>query len=277
MISIMKSLNELDRQELFTTGAELWNDPHISLEMLKAHLAPDTDAASYKPDTIAAICRHLPAAMGLKEGAAVVDLGCGPGLYARELCAQGFSVIGIDRSVNSIDYARRLNAGLQAAFVNDSYLKPFGKNSFDAAVMISKDYGVLPPDSRKALLFHIHSALKPGGYFALDVHSMNDFLRLQKSAAPHWEAAQSGFWRPHAYLALSKTCFYPDQSVACDMHAVLDEEFTVYRIWQTYYSPESIEKELQIGGFAVRAVWSNLKGDPLSEDAMVLGILCQKI
>jgi len=277
MIPISSCIEELDRSVLFTPGAELWNDHHISGEMLKAHLAPDTDAASYKPDTIAAICRYLPVVMGLKEGAEIIDLGCGPGLYARELCKQGFSVTGIDRSASSIDYARKLNAGRQAVFVNDSYLKPFGINSFDAAIMISKDYGVLSPNSRKALLFNIHSALKPGGYFALDVHSVNDFARLQKSAAPHWEAAQSGFWRPHPHLAISKTCFYPDQSVACDVHAVLDEDFTVYRIWQTYYSPESIEEELQMAGFVIRAVWSNLKGDPLVEDSMALGILCQKM
>ncbi len=276
MISISNGIKELDRPAIFTPGAELWNDPHISLEMLKAHLSKETDAASYKPDTIAAICRHLPRAMGLKEGAAIVDLGCGPGLYARELSGQGFSVTGIDRSESSIGYARTLNAGRQAAFVVDSYLKPFGTNCFDAAVMISKDYGVLPPESRRTLLRNIHTALRPGGYFALDVHSLNDYARLQKNAAASWEAAESGFWRPHPYIALCKTCFYPEMSVACDLYAVLDEECTVYRIWQTYYSKESIERELQSGGFAVRAVWSNLKGDPLTDDSQVLGVLCQK-
>jgi SAM-dependent methyltransferase len=276
MLSIAFLMNELDRPAPFTPGAELWNDPHISGEMLKAHLSPDTDAASYKPDTIASICRHLHRAMGLHKGAAVVDLGCGPGLYAKELTGQGFSVTGVDKSENSIRYARELNAGRQAVFVNASYLEPFGVNCFDAAIMISKDYGVLPPVRRRRFLSNVHDALKPGGYFALDVHSLFDFARLQKSAAPNWEAAESGFWRPHPYIALSKTCFYPELSVSCELHAVLDREFTVYRIWQTYYSPESITKELQEGGFEVRAVWGSLMGDPLDGDSRVLGILCQK-
>ena len=277
MISISNLMNELERPALFTPGAELWNDEHISGEMLNAHLSPETDAASYRPDTIASICRHLPCAMELAKGAAIVDLGCGPGLYASELSSQGYFVTGIDRSERSIDYAKKLNAERQAAFVNASYLKPFGENCYDAAVMIAKDYGVLPPEGRQVLLGNIRTALKPGGYFALDLHSLKDYAKLQKNAVPHWEAAESGFWRPHPYVALSKTYFYPEISVACDQYAVLDEESTVYRVWQTYYSKESIERELQMCGFKVRAVWGNLKGDPLTDESLVLGVLCQKV
>ena len=276
MLTISNGLHELENPALFTPGAELWNDSHIALQMLKAHLSPETDAASYKPETIKRICNFLPQAMGLKNGAKIVDLGCGPGLYASEFSQMGHTVTGIDRSNSSIAYARKQNAGQQAVFINDSYLKPFGENCFHAAVMISKDYGVLSPDHRKILLKNIHASLKPDGFFALDVHSLNDLKRLQENATRSWESADSGFWRPHPYIALSKKCFYPEASVACDLHAVLDDEFTVYRIWQTYFSPESIKKEIQASGFMVRAIWSNLMGDPLNDDSLVLGILCQK-
>ncbi len=276
MLPIKNWMNELDRPAPFAPGAELWNDPHISREMLKAHLSPDTDAASYKPDTIKAICAHLPRVMGLHPGAAVADLGCGPGLYMRELTGQGFSVTGVDRSENSIRYARELNEGQKAMFINASYLEPFGKSCFNAAVMISKDYGVLKPELRRRLLGNIHAALMPGGYFALDVQSLYDFAQQQKNTAPSWEATPSGFWRPHPYVALSKTYFFPELSVSCDLHAVLDEVFTVYRIWQTYFSPDTIRQDLAEGGFEVKAVWGNLMGDPLTETSPVIGILCQK-
>ena len=276
MLSVTGLLKELECPMPFAPGAELWNDPHISRQMLKAHLSPDTDAASYKPDTIASICRHLPQAMGLKEGAAIVDLGCGPGLYAKELTGRGFSVTGIDRSENSIRHARELNAGRRAVFVNASYLEPFGEHCFDAATMISKDFGVLPPECRRTLLGNIRTALRPGGYFALDVHSLYDYAQRQKNDAPCWEASSSGFWRPHPYVTLSKTFFYSELSVLCTLHAVMDEEIAVYRIWQTYYTPESITEELRQNGFAVRAVWGNLKGEALTESSPVIGVLCQK-
>ncbi len=276
MLTIANKIRELDRPAPFAAGAELWNDPHISKEMLKAHLSPDTDAASYKPAAIAAICRHLPDAMGLEKGASFVDLGCGPGLYAKELGMQGFAVTGIDRSEGSICYARELNAGLQGIFVNASYLQPFGEGRFDAAIMVSRDYGVLSPEDRRRFLKNVHTALKPGGYFALDMESLHAFSQLQKSACPYWEAAESGFWRPHPYMALSKTYFYPEMQVSCDLHVVMDEEFTVYRIWQTYFSPQSIARELNEQGFEVRAVWGSLMGGRLAEDSAALGVLCRK-
>ena len=277
MLPITSWMNDLDRPEPFAPGAKFWDDAHISTQMLKCHLSPDTDAASYKPDTIKAICAHLPRAMGLDRGATIVDLGCGPGLYDRELTGQGFSLTGVDLSENSVRYARELNAGRQAVFVNASYLQPFGENCFDAAVMISKDYGVLPPEGRRTLLGNIHAALKPGGYFALDVLSLYDFALRQKDNAPYWEVAESGFWRPGPYITLAKTYFYPELSIMCDLYAVLDKEFTVYRIWQTFYSPESIRQELAQGGFAVKALWSSLKGDAFREDSQVIGVLCQRI
>ncbi len=276
MFSMMNWIKEIECPEPFAPSASIWTDPHISKQMLAAHLSPDTDAASYKPETIKAICEHLSRVMGLKPGAAIVDLGCGPGLYAKEFTGLGYTVTGIDLSENSIRYARELNAGRQAVFVNASYVKPFGENCFEAAVMISKDYGVLSPENRQTLLSNIHAALKPGGYFALDIHSLHDFARKQQSAAPYWEAAESGFFRPHPHVTLSKTYFYPELSVSCDMHAVMDSELTVYRVWQTYFSPETIREEFKQGGFAMKAVWGNLKGDPLEDESMVIGVLCRK-
>ncbi len=277
MLPIRTWINELACPPLYALGADLWTDHHIAGEMLKAHLAPDTDAASYKPDTIAAICRHLPQAMGLQKGAAIVDLGCGPGLYCRELSSKGYRMTGIDRSENSLAYARGICAGENAGFINASYVKPFGSGLYQAAIMISQDYGVLKPEDRTSLLHNIHQALTPGGWFALDVPSLYAFSQRQQGAADHWRAEEKGFWRGHPYIVMEKTYFYPDQSVLCDMAAVLDEDVSVYRIWQTFYSPETIGKELQTGGFAVRAVWGSLKGDPLTENSHVIGILCQKV
>ncbi len=52
------------KPKVFEPGEPLfWNDPHISGEMLKAHLDPNTDAASRRPEMIArlshGLIRHL--------------------------------------------------------------------------------------------------------------------------------------------------------------------------------------------------------------------------
>lgn len=276
MDKISTLLGLLRRPELYQSGASLWTHPHIATEMLKAHLAPDTDAASYKPDTIDAICNHLISAMRLTPDSRVVDMGCGPGLYCHQLACRGVAVTGIDFSENSIAYAKTLCAGKNAKFRLASYLRPFGENTFDAALMISQDYGVLAPEGRRTLLANLHAALAHGGYFAMDVPTLAAYATRKGEAASTWEAAEQGFWRAHAYLTLHAVHLYPEQSALCDLYAVLDGEVTVYRVWQTYFSVQTLQQEMINAGFVVEAVWSSLKGEPWREDSPVMGVLCRK-
>lgn len=74
------------------TICPFWEDEHISKGMLKAHLDPATDAASWKPDTIARSADWI--GRLVQAGAALLDLGCGPGLYARLFARQGLQVTG---------------------------------------------------------------------------------------------------------------------------------------------------------------------------------------
>jgi hypothetical protein len=66
--NIITTLTEMP--DLYQPGAPLWTEHHIAEEMLKAHLYPETDAASYRPETIEAICTTLPERMKLPRGAA---------------------------------------------------------------------------------------------------------------------------------------------------------------------------------------------------------------
>ena len=276
MLSIESILIEMNRPSPYQGGAELWRDPHIASEMMNAHLSPNTDAASYKPDMIQAICDSLPARMGLKHGAHIVDLGCGPGLYCRRLAEQGFDMTGLDWSENSIRYAETLCAGKSAAFRLGSYLVPFAEEEFNGALLISQDYGVLSPKVRLTLLHNIHAALRQDGMFALDVPSKTAFDALQRNAAPTWEAADKGLWRPHPYVMISATHFYPDISASCSLYAVLDDKASIYRVWQTYFTPDSICRELHEGGFDAVEVSTNLLGEPWTQESAVLGIVCRK-
>ncbi len=261
--------------EPYEPGEELWNDPHISKGMLQAHLSPDTDAASYQPEKIRAICAYLTREMGLKKGERAVDLGCGPGLYCSLLAREGLRMVGIDRSENSIRYAKEHDKDT-AYFVAD-YLEPFGMDQFDAALMVSQDYGVLCPDNRKKLLGNIRKALRPAGRFAFDVCSRAAFQKRRKEADVKWYAADAGFWRPHKHFVLEKTIFYPDISALCDLVVVADPlGIKAYRIYQTFFTPESICAELEENGFHTEAVLSNLYGEQYEADSQMIGIICRK-
>jgi SAM-dependent methyltransferase len=262
--------------DLYQPGAPLWTEPHIAEEMLKAHLYPETDAASYRPETIDLICSTLPERMKLPRGARVLDLGCGPGLYCKNLARRGFSVAGVDWSENSIRYAKQLCRGLSADFLCASYLDPLPQRKFDGAVMISQDYGVLAPQDRKKLLANIRAALVSGGRFAFDVSSAAAFENLKQNAVQTWEAAAEGFWRAHPYLTLQKLFLFTDVPASCSLYVVIDEEMAVYRVWQTYFTPESIERELHESGFEVEEISADLAGGKWRADSAALGVVCRK-
>jgi SAM-dependent methyltransferase len=79
-------------------SAPFWDDPHISRQLLAAHLDPRTDAASRRPDTIDRSVAWLANQLELRPFNRVLDLGCGPGLYAERLAGLGLSVTGVDIS-----------------------------------------------------------------------------------------------------------------------------------------------------------------------------------
>ncbi len=156
----------------FTPGEPLfWDDPHISAQMLAAHLDPTTDWASRRPETIERSVTWLVDTLGLRPGAQILDLGCEPGLYATRLARWGLNVTGIDYSQRSIDYAVQYarEHGLAIRYRYDNYLDLADRHLYDAALLIYGDFCPLAPAQRRQLLGNVQRALKPGGYFVLDV------------------------------------------------------------------------------------------------------------
>jgi 2-polyprenyl-3-methyl-5-hydroxy-6-metoxy-1,4-benzoquinol methylase len=79
--------------------------------MLKAHLDPTWDAASRNHAFIAKSVDWITQIAPPMQYMKLLDLGCGPGLYAERFNTKGYEVTGIDYSHRSLDYAR--NSALQ--------------------------------------------------------------------------------------------------------------------------------------------------------------------
>lgn len=278
-MKILEQLAALKPPAPYESGEPMfWTDPHISQQMLAAHLDPGTDAASYRPERIDEACRFLQHRLSLQPGDRLADLGCGPGLYDARLALMGCRVTGIDFSRSSIEYARMQAEGTDnpPEYRVENYLDWRETDRYKAVFMISEDYGVLPPVGRKRLLSSIRSALCHGGAFVLDVASLAAFAGRSRRAAKSWQALAEGFWRPHPHLVLEENILYPDIPATCDRYVVLDDTVKEYRIYLTYYLPESITRELEDGGFGVEEVLSSLQGEPWREDSLQIGILCRK-
>lgn len=96
----------------------------------------------------------------LPNGARVLDLGCGGGVYSGYLASR-FDVIGVDISSGQVDLARKLVAG--AAFLlGDMSSLAFRPGTFDAIIAV---YSIIhvPREEHEPLFRSLYDLLQPGG------------------------------------------------------------------------------------------------------------------
>ncbi len=107
---------------------------------------------------------------GIHDGL-VVDLGCGSGLWARELVDAGYSVLGIDISEAMIELSRKKvpEAEFRVGSLFEAQIPPCAAITAISEVL---NYLFDPENEDRGLgrLFRrVHDALVPGGIFVFDV------------------------------------------------------------------------------------------------------------
>lgn len=266
------------RPALFEPGeARFWDDPHISKSMLEAHLDPAHDTASRRPETIDKEVWQLISSGVLKRGDKVLDLGCGPGLYASRLCSYGLPVTGIDISESSIDYAiaqaKSKDLNIEYRCMNFFHIEYAGE--FDRVLQIYGEVGTFSDEKRDELLAKIHRALRAGGIFVFDITAAA--VKPKESPPDRWYIMDGGFWRPGQHLVLEQHFTYPKDSVRVEQYIILDESgVSVYRTWTHDYTLNSIKPVLEKAGFQIVHAWNDLTGAPYREGGDWLAIVARK-
>jgi len=229
----------------------MWTDEYISKQLLGIHLNPELDLASRGQLSIDSTVEFILSSCGGK-GLRILDLGCGPGLYAERLAGAGHHVTGVDFSKNSIEYAKNhaRKKNLDIEYICQDYLTLDYRDEFDVVLLVYTDFGVLIPADREKLLGIIHTALKPGGNFIFDVindRNLEQKFREQKS----WDVESGGFWRATPYLALINGFHYASEKVVLQQHSIIDEteKIKAYRFWTHYFEHADIIQTLGNNGF----------------------------
>ena len=251
-----------------------WTDPHIARQMLAGHLDPETDAASRRPETIQRAVEWMVKTLQLEPGNRVLDLGCGPGLYASRLADAGLQVIGVDFSQNSIEYARQQRPEIE--YLCQNYLDLLVEGKFDLVLLIFGDFCVLSPEQRARLLANVKGLLKPGGSFVLDVTT--PALHQRNGLKNGWYAAPGGFWKLGPHLVLEQGFAYPED-LFLDQYIVIEDngKVSVYRNWFQDYTPARIRQEMESQSFRVDSLWGDLCGTPLADESDWIGVVARLV
>jgi SAM-dependent methyltransferase len=244
-----------------------WNDPDFSRRMLREHLDERHGAASRvtaeRERQLAWLWRKL----GLQAGSRMLDLTCGPGLYAVALAREGIEVTGVDFGPASIAHARALAAAEGVAdrcqFVEAdvrSYEPEAG--AFDASLFLYGQLAVFPREIARQLLQKAATALWPGGALLVE---LLDRQRVDKKHSTWWFADDTGLWGDAPFINLGERFWYEDEKLSCERYYTLHVESgkldEVILCDQTYSVDEMVQM-MGAAGFArvdVYPAWDGME------------------
>jgi len=277
MFTELKEINRRPEPFQYYTAEELWADAHTSKQMLAYHLNEEVDVSSRKGAFIQRSVNWMTEKFSI-QGKKVADFGCGPGLYSTPLAKNGALVTGIDFSVRSISYAKGVaeREGLTIEYVKENYLDYETPQRFDLIIMIMYDFCALSPKQRKGLLVKFYDMLLPGGAMLLDVYSMNAFAQRQEVSSSGLSLLD-GFWSAEEYYGFLNTFKYADESLIVDKYTIIEalRTRTIYN-WLQYFSPESLQAELEQAGFEEKEILGDVAGKPYDPDSTEFAIIGKK-
>jgi SAM-dependent methyltransferase len=277
-----------------------WNDPDFSRRMLREHLSQEHDAASRRTETIAAHIAYIHTLLPAGRSARVLDLGCGPGLYAQRLAGLGHSVHGIDFSPASIEYARKqaLHAGFSrpphrtrtaaggqpsdrplrggrardarsgegpgsVEYVHADMREAEFGGGYDLVMLIFGEFNVFQKSDALRILAKIHAALASGSRLLLEPHP---FAAVQAIGVKgrRWSANETGLFSDRPYLYLEESFWDPERAASTTRYYIIDAEtgeLTQHSASMQAYSDAEYRAMLGQAGFVEIEFGESLTGD----------------
>lgn len=277
MFDQLESFNARPKVFGVYTAEDLWTDPHISEKMLSYHLDGNVAMASRTSEFIDRSLTWLTSYAKIGPGTAVLDLGCGPGLYSNPLAALGAHVVGVDFSERSLRHARSTapNKDSSPTYLEGNYLDVDIPGSFDLILLAMCDYCALSATQRHMLLDRVRSLLRSGGRFVFDVYTLAS-MRGRQETVTYEPQLMDGFWSADPYHGFVRTFRYERERVTLDKYEIVEahRSRTIYN-WLQYFDSASIAEEIGACNLATVDLFGDLTGANLNPDSAEFCIVAQ--
>ena len=265
------NLEMLRKPEPFQPGTiTLWSNEYIGKNVLKKHLDYEVDSGSRRLTTIKRSVDWI-----LKNhytASSVLDVGCGPGLYAPFLCKNGLEYDGFDISPYQIEYAEKNNftPGKTQFKVSDFRTWNSGKK-YDIILLLYGIYSFYCFDDRILFLKKLRGNLSEKGCVIIEVFTEKHY-RCRKDSTD-WEFIEKdGFWCEKPYLELNAFRRYDERNLMLVQAAVISRTVEIWNSWIQVFSLETIQKELREAGFTDCEVFGSCFGEAYTPESDVLCI-----
>ena len=258
-----------------------WHDPDFSARMLEEHLSQAHDMASRRSAGIEAHVRWIHDDLLAGRPGRVLDLGCGPGLYASRLAALGHECVGIDYSPASIAHATSAakERGFRCTYLLQDIRHAEYGVGFDLVMLIFGEFNGFSPDDAVLILRKAHAALAPGGLLLMEPHTaiaVESMGRRERS----WTSAVAGLFSDRPHLYLTERNWDPASQTATVRYFVVDAAAgAVTRHAQTFqaYTDAEYRAALENRGFRDVAFYPSLGGREDDEpDGEFLAVTARK-
>ncbi len=269
------------KPNIFEKGTSgLWDDKHVSKELLKMHLDDEHQSASRPKDTIISEAKFITSYTKMNEKCSVLELGCGPGLYTKEFANTGAQITALDISKNSLKYAEKNTCSTlkNVTFIEKNYLNLDYEDKFDIITLIFYDFCALNPNEQVTLLNNVHNALKENGVFILDVMSENRQIKEYTEVT----TCEDGFWSPEPYIEIFNSYLFIEQDfpkTECLQYTLIDDSGNtkVVRIYHTLFSIDEVSSLFTDNGFNIENTYNNLEGHGLTKNSETYAFILQKV
>jgi SAM-dependent methyltransferase len=254
-----------------------WNDPDFSHRMLKEHLSQKHDAASRRTPKIKKHVDWIHSFVLDGRPSSILDLGCGPGLYAARLATLGHACHGIDFGPASIEYAVNhapdiVLAGGNCTFtLGDIRTTDFG-SGYDLVMLIFGEFNVFKAADAKLILQKAYAALNPGGKILLEATTFDAVYEIGNQPAT-WYSAENELFADQPHLCLMESFWDEDQSVAIERYFIVDAasgETIRYSASTQAYEDGQFVAMLEETGFLTPDVFPSLIGLPDDQSQMIV-------
>lgn len=245
-----------------------WDEPAFSARMLREHLDESHGAASRQAAERAQQVGWLWRKLGLRSGDRLLDVTCGPGLYAVAFAKRGAVVTGVDFGPAAIDYAETLalreNVADRCTFVQQDVRRmAFDGADFDAALLIYGQLAVMTRAEAQDVLARAAAALRPGGRLCVE---LLDQERVDKANGRWWYTDDAGLWGDAPYLHLGERFWIAEEAASVERFYILHletGEMDEIELCDQTYAVEEMTGMMRAAGFTAVDVYPAWDGLPL--------------